>query len=112
MCEEFDYPERQVGSTGLLVRLLRLVKSIIGTEPVRVGKINLWLEVGVLFREHEGFVPLVQLHVQCHQTLDVTQHQEGLLGEGMVARLSEILCTKLDLCLVLTLVQVLAHFHD
>lgn len=50
--------------------------------------------------------------MQSHQSFNIAQHQEALLGEGVMASLSEVLGAHFDLRLVLRFVEVLAHFHD
>ena len=77
-----------------------LVESVISTEPVRVGEVDLRFELWVLLGQHEGFIPLVQFDVQPHESLDVPQPQESLLGKGVVPRHPEVLRAKLNFRLV------------
>lgn len=50
--------------------------------------------------------------MQLHQAFDVTQAQEGLLGEGVVASFFEVSSAKLNIRCMLLLVEVLANLHD
>ena len=50
--------------------------------------------------------------MELHETFDVTEAQESLLGEGMVSSLLEVHGAQFNLRRVLRLIKVLADFHD
>ena len=56
---------RQVGPSGLLVRLLGLLEAVIDGQPLGVGQEDILAELArVLLGQQEGLVPVVQLHMQ------------------------------------------------
>ena len=59
-----------------------------------------------------GLVPLLAVDVELHEAFEVAEPEVGLLGEGVVARLLEVVGAQLDLGRVLLLVEVLADLHD
>ena len=59
-----------------------------------------------------GFVPLLAVNVQLHQTFDIAESKERLFGKRMVTCFLKVCCAELDIRSVLLLVQVLANLHD
>lgn len=53
----------------------------------------------------------MQLNVKTHESFKVAKPEVGLLCKGMMASLSEIFGTELNISFVLLLVKVLADFH-
>lgn len=104
MSEKLNNSQGEVRATRLLVSFLRLIETIIGTQPVGIREIDLAFKVRVLLRKHECFIPFMKLHMQAHKTFDVTKHQISLLSKCMMTSLSEILSAQFDFSFVLSLI--------
>mmetsp|Transcript_102146 Transcript_102146/g.284437 ORF Transcript_102146/g.284437 Transcript_102146/m.284437 type:complete len:378 (-) Transcript_102146:1770-2903(-) len=82
--ELLDHQQREIGPLSLLVRIERIVKTVVESQPLCPRQVDLRRVLRMLLAELESLVPAVRLHMQGNQLPHIAQLDDGLLRKSVV----------------------------